>query len=270
MPITNLSPQREKRLLKQRHGARARAADAGAAEAALSDENDRLFTHNETALREVNHRAKNSLTVAISLLRLQSRRQSLPEVSKALEDAAQRLHHLARIHEMLSRVAGDDAQLVDMTVYLAELSGNFAHLDRPDVRVELAPEVAPIELDCGRAIDVALLAGEAISNALKHAFPTGTGGVVRIQLRSEEGDVILTVEDDGVGFGEQQRPGSMGLPLMAELARGLGGAMGLERLSSKTRMEVRFPQHPAAGAPVGRRSNVRRARETFKTGQTQA
>jgi two-component sensor histidine kinase len=191
-------------------------------------------------------------------LRLQSRRQSLPEVSRALEDAAQRLHHLARIHEMLSRVDGDDAQLVDMAAYIAELSGNFAHLDRPDVRIELTP-AAPIELDSNRAIDLALLAGEAISNALKHAFPAGTGGIIRIVLRREAGDVILTVEDNGVAFGLKQRPGSMGLPLMAELARGLGGAVRLERLSSKTQMEVRFPQGSPAGAAVKRRSRVRRA-----------
>jgi two-component sensor histidine kinase len=252
------SPPPEQRLLKRRYGDRARAVGAGAAEAALSDENDRLFVHNETALREVNHRAKNSLAVAISLLRLQSRRQSLPEVSKALEDAAQRLHHLARIHEMLSRVAGDDAQLVDMSAYIAELSENFAHLDRPEVHIELAPAATLIELDCRRAIDLALFAGEAISNALKHAFPAGTGGVVRVELRSEEGDVILTVEDNGVGLGVKQRPGSMGLPLMAELARGLGGAMRLERRSSKTRVEVRFPQSPATAAPVTHKRKVRR------------
>jgi two-component sensor histidine kinase len=258
MTTTLSSPPREKRLPRQPYGDSGRAVSTGAAEAALSDENDRLFAHNETALREVNHRAKNSLAVAISLLRLQSRRQSLPEVSKALEDAAQRLHHLARIHEMLSSVAGDDAQLVDMTAYIAELSANFTHLDRPDVRIELTPAAAPIELDSSRAIDLALLAGEAISNALKHAFPAGTGGVVRVELRSEEGEVILTVEDNGVGFGVTQRPGSMGLPLMTELARGLGGAMRLERLTSKTRMEVRFPQSPAAGAPVTRRRRVRR------------
>jgi two-component sensor histidine kinase len=255
--MSTTSPPREQRLLK-RHGDRARAVGAGAAEVALSDENDRLFTHNETALREVNHRAKNSLAVAISLLRLQSRRQSLPEVSKALEDAAQRLHHLARIHEMLSRVAGDDAQLVDMTAYIAELSGNFVHLERPDVRIELARAVVPIDLDCSRAIDLALFAGEAVSNALKHAFPGGMGGIIRVGLRREAGDVILTVEDNGVGIGSNQRPGSMGLPLMAELARGLGGAMRLERRSSETCVEVRFPQSPAAGAPIARRRKVRR------------
>jgi two-component sensor histidine kinase len=254
--MSTTSPPREQRLLK-RHGDRARAAGAGAAEVALSDENDRLFTHNETALREVNHRAKNSLAIAISLLRLQSKRQSLPEVSKALEDAAQRLHHLARIHEMLSRVAGEDAQLVDMTAYIAELSGNFVHLERPDVRIELASAAGSIELDSSRAIDLALFAGEAISNALKHAFPAGAGGTIRVGLRREAGDVILTVEDNGVGVGLKQRPGSMGLALMAELARGLGGAMRLERKSSKTRVEVRFPQSPVADAVVKRRRRVR-------------
>jgi two-component sensor histidine kinase len=257
MSTIYVAPPPEQRLLNHRHGDRARAVGAGAAEAALSDENDRLFTHNETALREVNHRAKNSIAVAISLLRLQSRRQSLPEVSKALEDAAQRLHHLARIHELLSRVAGDDAQLVDMTAYITELSANFGHLDRPDVRIELAPVATPIELDSSRAIDLALLAGEAISNALKHAFPERMSGVIRIELRIEEREVILAVEDNGVGFRSKRRAGSMGLPLMAELARGLGGGLRVQRRLSKTRVEARFPQSLTPGALVTRRK-VRR------------
>ena len=252
------APPREQRLLERRPGGRAFTVAEGVEESVLSDAQDRVFTHNETALREVNHRAKNSMAVAISLLRLQSRRQSLPEVSNALEDAAQRLHHLARIHEMLSGLGGDDAQLVDMTAYIAELSANFAHLERRDVRIEIAPAAARIDLDAGRAIDLALLAGEAISNALKHAFPGGKGGVIRVELRSEEGDIILTVEDDGVGFRLKRRAGSMGLPLMAELARALGGGLRVERRSSKTRVEVRFPQSHAAGATVTRRRRVRR------------
>jgi two-component sensor histidine kinase len=258
MSTIYFSRPREQRALEHRREERARSAGAGAAEAALIDENDKLLARNKTALREVNHRAKNSIATAIALLRIQSRRQTLPEVSKALEDAIQRLHHLARIHDMLSQVGGDDAQVVNMTAYIVELSANFAHLDRPDVRIEIAPGAAQVDLDSARAIDLALLAGEAISNALKHAFPDGTGGIVQVALRQDENEVILTVEDDGVGFRVKRRAGSMGLPLMAELARALGGGLRVERRSSKTRVEVRFPQSFAAGAPVTRRNNVRR------------
>ena len=258
MSTIYFSPPREQRALEHRRAERARILDAGATEAALIDENDKLLARNQTALREVNHRAKNSIATAIALLRIQSRRQALPEVSKALDDAIQRLHHLARIHDMLSQVGGDDAQVVNMSAYIAELSANFAHLDRPDVRIEVAPAADPVELESARAIDLALLAGEAISNALKHAFPAGTGGVIQVALRQEEEEVILTVEDDGVGFRVKRRPGSMGLPLMAELSRALGGGLRVERRLSKTRVEVRFPQSLAAGAPATRRNNVRR------------
>jgi two-component sensor histidine kinase len=257
MQTIYLSGPREQRTLEHR---REPAPAAGEAEVeAVSGEGDeRRFTHNETALREVNHRAKNSIATAIALLRIQSRRQSLPEVRSALEDAIQRLHHLARIHDMLSRVGGDDAQVVNMTAYIAELSANFAHLNRPDVRIEIVSDAARIDLDSGRAIDLALLAGEAISNALKHAFPEGMGGVIRVELRSEEGEIILTVEDNGVGFRVKRRAGSMGLPLMNELARALRGGLRVERRLSKTRVEVRFPQSPAANALVTRRTRVRR------------
>ena len=62
-------------------------------------EKDYLLGQRRVLLHEVNHRAKNSISMAIAMLRLQMGRQDKPEVSQALEDAIQRLDHLARIHE---------------------------------------------------------------------------------------------------------------------------------------------------------------------------
>lgn len=82
-------------------------------------------------LREINHRAKNSIAMAISMLRLQIVRQDNPVVSEALENAIQRLDHLARIHELLYRQDSNDVQSVDMARSLTELCRNFGHLRSP-------------------------------------------------------------------------------------------------------------------------------------------
>jgi PAS domain S-box-containing protein len=57
----------------------------------------------EMLLVEVNHRAKNSLSVAASLLRLQGRRQADALVRSLFEESADRLNAMARVHDMLSR-----------------------------------------------------------------------------------------------------------------------------------------------------------------------
>ncbi len=68
-------------------------------------------------------------------------------------------------------------QRVDMAGYLGELCNNFAHLQSlQDHRIEVVSDADDITLDVDRAINVALIAGEAISNALKHAFPEKARG----------------------------------------------------------------------------------------------
>jgi PAS domain S-box-containing protein len=102
-----------------------------ALEAVLTEsirEKDHLLSQRGVLLHEVNHRAKNSIAMAISMLRLQMARQGNPGVSEALENAIQRLDHLARIHELLYRQDSNDVQSVDMAGYLMELCRNFGHL----------------------------------------------------------------------------------------------------------------------------------------------
>lgn len=204
-------------------------------------EKDKLLGQRSVLLHEVNHRAKNSIAMAISMLRLQVARQGSPEVSEALENAIQRLDHLARIHELLYRQDSNDIQSVDMAGYLTELCRNFGHLQSPgDYRIELTSDADDITLDVDRAINVALIAGEAITNALKHAFPNKRRGAVRVGLHHEGDDVLLSIEDNGVGFPEQQRVGSMGIRLIHGMARSLNGTFTIES-DRRTQIAVRFP-----------------------------
>jgi two-component sensor histidine kinase len=192
-------------------------------------------------LHEVNHRAKNSIAMAVSMLRLQMARQGNPGVSEALENAIQRLDHLARIHELLYRQDSNDVQSVDMAGYLTELCRNFGHLQSPeDYRIELMSDADDITLDVDRAINVALIAGEAITNALKHAFPDKRRGAVRVGLHQEGDDVLLSIEDNGVGLPSTQRVGALGMRLIEGMARSLNGTLTVEG-NRGTRIAARFP-----------------------------
>ncbi len=204
-------------------------------------EKDRLLGQRSVLLHEVNHRAKNSIAMAVSMLRLQMARQGNPGVSEALENAIQRLDHLARIHELLYRQDSNDVQSVDMAGYLTELCRNFGHLQSPeDYRIELMSDADDITLDVDRAINVALIAGEAITNALKHAFPDKRRGAVRVGLHQEGDDVLLSIEDNGVGLPVQPRVGSMGMRLIEGMARSLNGTLTVEG-NRGTRIALRFP-----------------------------
>lgn len=225
-----------------------------ALEAVLTEsirEKDQLLSQRSVLLHEVNHRAKNSLAMAVSMLRLQMTRQDNPVVSETLETAIQRLDHLARIHELLYRQDSNDVQSVDMASYLTELCRNFGHLRSPeDQRIELTSDADDITLDVDRAINVALIAGEAITNALKHAFPDNRRGAIRVGLHQEGGDVLLSIEDNGVGLPATRRTGAMGMRLIEGMARSLNGTLAIEG-ERRTRIQVRFPLTSERNNPAG-------------------
>jgi len=192
-------------------------------------------------LHEVNHRAKNSIAMAIAMLRLQMRRHDNSEISAALDEAVQRLDHLARIHEILYRQDSNDVQRIDMAAYLSELCLNFARLrGLQNQQIDVVSDADDITLDVDRAISIALIAGEAISNGLKHAFPERQRGAIRVGLHEDGADIVLSVEDNGVGIAADRRAGSMGILLMEGMAKGLGGVLTVEG-DRKTRVAVRFP-----------------------------
>lgn len=184
-----------------------------------------VLNYQETLLREVNHRAKNSVAMAIGLLRIQKQRSRALRVRQALDQAIQRLHHLARMHDILSRQQDSGSDLIDMPTYLAELCDGFSPLVPEEVQLTLHAD--QIELEAARAAPVALIVGEAISNAIKHAFPRGRAGMINVTLSRSENRVALMIKDDGTGY-SGKRPNSLGARLMSEMARSLGGVLTVE------------------------------------------
>jgi two-component sensor histidine kinase len=74
-----------------------------------------------------------------------------------------------------------------------------------------------------------LIVGEAVTNALKHAFPEGREGRIRVELRgSEDGMMRLLVEDDGTGMAPERRTGSLGLLLIEMFAKQVKGSATME------------------------------------------
>jgi|JI10StandDraft_1071094.scaffolds.fasta_scaffold139973_2 two-component sensor histidine kinase/PAS domain-containing protein len=181
----------------------------------------------DALLKEVHHRVKNNLQVIVSLLRLEAGR-SVPATRTVLKDMQDRIQAMAMLHQALYQT-GDFAR-VDLAPYLSRVSTQLCrtHLSSPSpVRLEL--DLSPVHVRLDQAIPCGLIANELVSNSLKHAFPDGRAGVIRLSLRrTGEGYVRFEVSDTGIGLPSdflERKGDTLGLQLVGDLARQLGGGL---------------------------------------------
>jgi len=107
----------------------------------------------------------------------------------------------------------------------------------------LKVNIDQVSLDLNAAILCGLIINELVSNALKHAFPAGRKGEIRIDLRRDpDGRHTLRISDNGVGFPEGldfRNTTSLGLQLVHLLTDQLRGTVELHN-HGRTSFEIRF------------------------------
>jgi two-component sensor histidine kinase len=136
---------------------------------------------------------------------------------------------MALLHEALYR-SGTFAS-VDLGAYLKELatqSFRASVFRLGSVRLQLDLASAPVEMD--QALPCGLLVNELVSNCLRHGFPDGRTGEVRLELHPVDGgpQLRLRVSDTGVGLPadfETKRGKSLGLQLVSDLAIQIDGRL---------------------------------------------
>jgi PAS domain S-box-containing protein len=186
----------------------------------------------ETLLKEIHHRVKNNLQVISSLLGLQARKITDRRVLRSLRDARERVRSMALVHEQL--YLSDSLSHIDFCAYVDQLATKLAHAHNP--AVDVAVDVANVDLAVDRAIPCGLIINELLSNALEHAFPCGDEGDeapppdarVDIGFHRAEGVYRLEVRDNGVGLPpgadvQALKAGSLGLELVTALVGQLDG-----------------------------------------------
>src|SRR5262249_4794629 len=157
-----------------------------------------------------------------SMIALQARSQPSPPVRAALESAAARLHVVAKGQNQL-QFATDD-HTVNMQEYLEEVCRRLGEALR-DVRpIAVRVDCENVIIDSRQAIRIGLMVNELATNALKHAFPDDRRGTIRVRLRRRPTDLVIVVEDDGVGYPEDAQVG-LGSRLVMLLAQQSGASI---------------------------------------------
>jgi two-component sensor histidine kinase len=195
----------------------------------------------EVLLKEIHHRVKNNLQVISSLLYLQSQNIVDKRALRMFQDSQNRVRSMALVHERLYQ--SKDLARIDFAEYARNLAsyifrsyGVNSDLIKPEIHVD------DIALGIDAAVPCGLILNELVSNSLKHAFPNGKKGQIRVGLSADNDKFTLMVSDNGVGFPKDldfRNTESLGLQLVNTLVAQLEGTIELDR-SMGTAFEITF------------------------------
>jgi two-component sensor histidine kinase len=190
-------------------------------------------------LKEINHRAKNSLALVSSMLTLQARDAADPAIAGHLEAASSRIATIARAHDRLYR--SDDVESIELATYLGDLCQDLqTTIPRCAVSFETADD---FRVATDRGIRLALIITELAVNAAKYAYGEA-GGPIRVRMVKKPDAVLLTVRDDGAGLPagfEAHKRKSLGMRIVTALAAQAGAAIEARNGDPGAEFTVRVP-----------------------------
>lgn len=210
----------------------------------LRDDTTRHFAeeHQQVMLREVSHRVKNSLALVAAMLAMQARSAKEPEAGQALRDAEARVGTIAQVHDQLWRQPHIE------TVELADfLSSLCQRLEQSSSHHTVSVDADRCVIDADRAIQIALLVNELVTNSFKHAYPDVRGHVA-VSARCIGEEIRFEVADDGKGLPPEFSPGerngsSLGMKIVRGLVQQLKAELHIESREPGTGFVIRLPRN---------------------------
>jgi PAS domain S-box-containing protein len=202
----------------------------------------RALAEKGVLLSEVHHRVKNNLQIISGLLDMTRTRTPDPATSAILTDMMLKIQTMALIHTRLYESKEFDR--INIGEQIRDQVSDLANVYRTGPGISCSVDAEDIFLPVDRAIPLALVVNEVLSNAFKHAFKGRESGSIAVSVRREKGDIQVSIEDDGSGIPggvDIHKSTSLGLKLIRNLVQQLQGALSIESSSHGFRVSFSFP-----------------------------
>lgn len=211
-------------------------------DAALAAKTSELVTK-DMLMREVDHRARNSLGLVYNLMTFQQQRSGHTDATREyLAEAANQVLVVARMHERLYKAG--DGQALAIGDYLRELCDDVAAYALPGhARDAIRINAAEVTISAERLIWLGLIVVEFLTNAMKYAAPSTEAPVV-IDVGLTQNDLTISVADGGRGLPGDFDPRAskgLGMQVVCLLVKQLRGTLRIDRDWSGARFVLTMP-----------------------------
>ncbi len=218
------------------------AAEERAARSTGGETATRVTTNmpRDLVINEIFHAMMNSFQTVASMLNLRAESVRDHSARKVLLDCRDRVNSLAVLQQKLYEPTTLASS--DVPRHLRDIAHEtFATAKSAGTRVSIDVEIEDVSFEPDRAVAVGLAMRELITNALKHAFPNGRSGTIRVTLRRYGESLTLGVSDNGVGFdAEEETSGDFGMQFVRLIAARLGGVLSISQ-GQGSEVSIAFP-----------------------------
>lgn len=190
---------------------------------ALQHQLNKELKEKEILIKEIHHRVKNNLAVVSSLMNLQSHKTADAYHKALFDECRNKISAISGIHEIVYK--SEAFAKLSVEEYLTTILNNlrsFYDVNYKDIQI--VANIDPIEIPLDKAMPLALIINELVTNAYKHAFKESDKGSIQISVRKKDQQIVLLVSDDGKGFDSNRNPeNSLGLEIVRGLVEQLNG-----------------------------------------------
>ncbi len=172
-------------------------------------------------LKEIQHRTKNSFNMITSLIHLRADVVHSEETKNILEELAIKVKSISDLYSLLYDT--NSFYEVQLKTYCDKIIESMHSLSE---HITINKYIEDISVPSKNAAAVGMILIELLSNAIKYAFPDYDSGIVQIELKTENSQIMLIVEDNGIGLQNDfdiTKCKSLGLNLVRLMVEQLNG-----------------------------------------------
>lgn len=196
----------------------------------------------EVLYKELNHRVKNNLMVLSGLIYLQQQSDPSPENEELYKALRNRIQTMAIVHEKLYGI--DSSTNINFQDYLEELVPLlYNSLKKGNTIMPYTIRCMTLFLPIDKAIPLALIFNELITNSIKHASSDALEKGIIIEADAENGTTTIVYQDSGKGIPEDfdiTQSKSMGMKIVNLMTQQLRAKLDYKSSEQGLRFTIQF------------------------------